>query len=540
MKQCRECGKHNQNEASYCRHCGQPLCIELQSTLKNNVDSNIEDESTLPLQVEAADEVSPSELPDSHPSDFEAADAATEGAVSLSDGKPTEPMNEEATDVELADQSSGPENGTGLAISRESDPPVAVVKLDTGVVRDEQISEQDTESVGFDHPDSEKALPEMDSDTEWSLLPGNIVGERYRIVSVVSQDRNGTLYEAEDLALCWSCNHVQSNVEDVFCENCGASMEQKPVIRLREKTYQETEVRDQQSDQRFIEAGFLYLIEGDDLEKVEDLEPSYQMLVGFQSDSGEVRDVDEDSLLVLILNALSEMPGMPSAGFFAVADGIGGHQAGEIASGTVVRSLAANVLSQIFPPLIDSNSVSMEDLENRVKDLVLIANQDLLELRQARDVDMGCTLTGMLIINNHAVVANVGDSRTYLMRKGTLSKITEDHSVVARLLAENQIQPEEVFAHDQKNIIYRSMGADPELELDDSIYTFSLEPGDRLVLCCDGLWEMVPDSFIEDVLLEYFDPQSACDRLVEMANQAGGTDNISLIVVNFQALRRFR
>jgi serine/threonine protein phosphatase PrpC len=112
--------------------------------------------------------------------------------------------------------------------------------------------------------------------------------------------------------------------------------------------------------------------------------------------------------------------------------------------------------------------------------------------------------------------------------------------MVAQLLSQEQIKPEEVHAHDQKSVIYRSLGDKPQLELDDAIFNLSLEPGDRLVLCCDGLWELVPDSFFEDVLLEYFDPQAACDRLVEMANQAGGEDNISVIVVNVQALKRFR
>jgi serine/threonine protein phosphatase PrpC len=122
---------------------------------------------------------------------------------------------------------------------------------------------------------------------------------------------------------------------------------------------------------------------------------------------------------------------------------------------------------------------------------------------------------------------------------GTLSQITQDHSIVARLLSQNLIQPEEVYTHEQKSVIYRSLGDKPDLEIDDSLFEITLEPGDRLVLCCDGLWEMVPESFMEDVLLEFFDPQAACDKLVEMANQAGGDDNISVIVVNVQTLKRF-
>jgi len=118
------------------------------------------------------------------------------------------------------------------------------------------------------------------------------------------------------------------------------------------------------------------------------------------------------------------------------------------------------------------------------------------------------------------------------MRQGHLTQLTKDHSVVARLVEQGTLSPKEIYTHEQRNMIFRTLGENPDVEVD--IFTIELEPGDRLLLCSDGLWEMVHDPYIEDVLLECSDPQQACDKLVDMANLAGGDDNISLIVINLQ------
>jgi protein phosphatase len=132
-----------------------------------------------------------------------------------------------------------------------------------------------------------------------------------------------------------------------------------------------------------------------------------------------------------------------------------------------------------------------------------------------------------------AVVINVGDSRTYRLRQGHLEQITRDHSIVARLVEQGYLSKEEIYAHDQKSVIYRSLGDRPDVEID--TFQLDLSPGDRLLLCSDGLWEMVRDPLIEEVLLERYDPQQACDRLVELANLSGGEDNISVVVINIDA-----
>ncbi len=143
---------------------------------------------------------------------------------------------------------------------------------------------------------------------------------------------------------------------------------------------------------------------------------------------------------------------------------------------------------------------------------------------------LGSTLTAALIIGDQAFVANVGDSRTYLLRDGKLDRITQDHSLVERLVQAGQIEADEVYDHPNRNLIYRSLGANKsDVEVD--IFTEKLRPGDALLLCSDGLWEMVRDPQIVSILTEIDDPQSACDQLIDRANENGGEDNITAVLV---------
>ena len=136
--------------------------------------------------------------------------------------------------------------------------------------------------------------------------------------------------------------------------------------------------------------------------------------------------------------------------------------------------------------------------------------------------------TAVLVLNDTAVAANVGDSRVYLWRDGKLAQITQDHSLVASLIAVGELEPEEIYTHEKKSVIYRSIGDKPDVEVD--TFVTPLQDGDRLVCCCDGLWEMIRDEGIAEVMLSEPDPQQACNEMVKRANFAGGEDNISVIV----------
>ena len=245
---------------------------------------------------------------------------------------------------------------------------------------------------------------------------------------------------------------------------------------------------------------------------------------------GRVREGNEDSVLLIRLTGLLAGGASPEMGFFAVADGMGGHESGEVASRRVLQHLGAAVIDRVFKRTLLTGRAAGEDwMERALSECIRAANAELLALQRANHSDMGTTLTAVLLIDGRATVANVGDSRTYLWRGGALEQITRDHSLVASLVAAGQLEPDAVYDHEQKGVIYRSVGESDDLRVD----TFSVDlwPDDRLLLCSDGLWEMARDEGLAAVLAAETEPQAVCDRLVEAANRAGGEDNISALVV---------
>lgn len=253
--------------------------------------------------------------------------------------------------------------------------------------------------------------------------------------------------------------------------------------------------------------------------------------VGARSDVGLQRELNEDALLAIDYKL--DMAGRPlNAGLYVVADGMGGHESGEIASALAVQSMA-NVVG---PALIELLADSAGGLaEARLHDLALQAveraNRAVFEEGRRRGNDMGTTLTFALVVGDHAVIGNVGDSRTYLLRDGALQRVTKDHSLVQRLLDMGQITPDEVYTHPHRNAITRSLGERPQVQLD--LFALRLQPGDGLLCCSDGLWEMVRDPQIQELVLAEPDPQRAAQRLIEAANANGGEDNITAVLVIF-------
>ena len=142
---------------------------------------------------------------------------------------------------------------------------------------------------------------------------------------------------------------------------------------------------------------------------------------------------------------------------------------------------------------------------------------------------MGSTITGFMVFGDYAYILNVGDSRTYMLRGGQIYQLTNDHSLVGQLVAGGLIQPEDVYTHPQRSQIFRSLGDKLNVQID--IFKQQLHPGDILLSCSDGLWEMVRDPQIESILNNAPDPQMACTQLLEVANANGGEDNVSAVVV---------
>ncbi len=256
---------------------------------------------------------------------------------------------------------------------------------------------------------------------------------------------------------------------------------------------------------------------------------SVDLRVGRLTDVGQVRHLNEDSLLTLERCRICESLSQP-IGLYVVADGMGGHSAGEVASGMAIEIMEKRMVSYVLT--IDTVQEGL-DYSSWLEEVFREINQMVFAHKVAAHSDMGTTLVAALVVGATAYIANVGDSRAYLIGEEGLTQITIDHSLVERLLSLGQLTPEEARYHPQRNVIYRSIGNKPEIEVD--VFVQALNVGDRLLLCSDGLNGMVTDDEIERIVRASLHPQEACQQLVQAANANGGGDNITVIVVQVEA-----
>ena len=235
---------------------------------------------------------------------------------------------------------------------------------------------------------------------------------------------------------------------------------------------------------------------------------------------------NEDGLLVLQGTCTYHGRLVPF-GLFVVADGMGGHDCGQDASRIAVQCMMHTVLQNIMI----GDEISDEFLTDMMIGGVQWANRTVCQYGTEHGKNLGTTLTAALVVDMKAYIVNVGDSRTYLYRAdGRLSQITRDHSLVATLVAFGEITPEQIYTHPERNKVYRCLGTGvDDIEVD--WFTADLSPHDRLLLCSDGLWEMVRDPEIGQILRNNRYATQACEHLVQAALQGGGVDNVSAIVV---------
>lgn len=259
-----------------------------------------------------------------------------------------------------------------------------------------------------------------------------------------------------------------------------------------------------------------------------------RQFVGSCSDKGMLRDLNEDSLLRLTL-CLNNRSQDYTRGLYIVADGMGGHAAGEVASCMAVRYASEVILSEYMSIALDPGAdYDEQHMRELMKRAVLHANEAIRQTGRQQGNDMGTTITMALVVGDRAMIANVGDSRTYLYREGKLRRVSRDHSLVMRLVELGQLTDEDIYTHPQRNAVLRSLGDQAEIEVD--VFAERLQPNDALLLCSDGQWEMTHDPEMEALLARYPDSQLACQELIRAANQAGGEDNITSILVRFEAV----
>lgn len=224
------------------------------------------------------------------------------------------------------------------------------------------------------------------------------------------------------------------------------------------------------------------------------------------TDIGKVRERNEDSFIV-------------HDPLFAVADGMGGHLGGEVAS-----NLALDTMEKLF-----------EQGTTDLAGLVQQANRAVLErsLLDRTVTGMGTTLTAVLVEADRVRLAHVGDSRAYLFREGRLELLTEDHTVVHEMVVSGEITQEEAEIHPHRSILTRVIGVEPDVDIDEAV--LAALPGDRLLLCTDGLTGMITEGRIREILAAAPEPEDAARRLVRAANRAGGVDNITVLVIDLAA-----
>ncbi len=243
---------------------------------------------------------------------------------------------------------------------------------------------------------------------------------------------------------------------------------------------------------------------------------SSSVLWAVASDIGRLREANEDAFAA-----------EPEAGLFVVVDGMGGHRGGAVAAQTVAQDL---------PPVLELGLDRLRSRDGRAIRRLLrktILDQSHHVRREGDSesgyVGMGTTLVLLLFSGGRVYMANVGDSRIYRLRDGRLQQFSEDHSLVSELIDTGQITPEEATNHSAQGVVTQYMGMPESVE--PFVRSAMVEPGDRFLLCTDGLTDQVSDERVAEVLMARSEPEAACATLVEAANRAGGVDNVTVLLV---------
>ncbi len=243
------------------------------------------------------------------------------------------------------------------------------------------------------------------------------------------------------------------------------------------------------------------------------------------SDVGRARETNQDACLALVSCEGGPNP-PPDFGLFIVADGMGGHEHGEKASSLTARIIAEHIADYTYlSPLTPNGHGDDGTLRQALADAIRAANAAVSE----HVPNGGTTLIVVAVCGNRAYITHVGDSRAYLITDTNIEQLTRDHSLVQRLIELDQLTPEQAAQHPHRNMLYRAVGQSDYIELD--TISVDVPPAASLLLCSDGLWSVVPEMTIAEIVAAAPTPQLACEQLVAAANANGGPDNITAVLI---------
>lgn len=253
-----------------------------------------------------------------------------------------------------------------------------------------------------------------------------------------------------------------------------------------------------------------------------------QLVGASYTHTGRIKENNEDAITLRIPQSQNGM----MRGLLMVADGVGGHLAGEVAS-----NLAVQTVTEMMQDFLENGvkndgdgpiSQQLEPLLRRAVEQANCAIYEYSTQNQANAGNLGTTTTVGVVYEDELIIAHVGDSRAYCLRDDELRQLTNDHTFVGEMVRQGQFSVDAYYDHPKRHVITRALGQKPEIEVD--IYKYKIQPGDKLVFCSDGVWEMVRDEGIKDHLLTATSPENAVDRLFVSAMEAGGVDNFGLVV----------
>jgi serine/threonine protein phosphatase PrpC len=248
---------------------------------------------------------------------------------------------------------------------------------------------------------------------------------------------------------------------------------------------------------------------------------------GWQLDKGQQRENNEDSLRALKIDT-STLSSKRSIGIYVVADGVGGEVGGEVASQLAVETVMDELMNRI------NEYATAEQVQQWLADAAIKAHNTILQRKKARETVGGTTLVMAAVLGNQVYIANIGDSRAYLLHEGQLRQVTQDHTVAQKFVDAGIITPEEAATHPLSHVLMQAVGNEDEGIIKPDLFTETVTSGDYVLLCSDGLYNMVSEQEIVQIVNDAETPHLASSLLTQAANRAGGVDNIAVIVVEIR------